>query len=257
MSGQQPVRGRRRAGLIVAGAGVALAGFAAGGGLALLGTARATDAAERLARASVGCATALEVDAPGTFNVYLESKAVLLDADGSCAGSPTAVDHGAGEPETPRLTLTDASGSPVAIASDSGESYDLDRFAGARIATFEVSEPGTLTLTVDGGDREIVVAVGATNNSPARLLTTLQTAGGGAAVLGALVGLPLVVIGLRRRPLPTPGLPGGGQPAIWYPGGPPPGPGRAALPGSPIPRPPTRTPPPPPPPPSSGWGPTP
>lgn len=267
VSGPQAARGRRRAGLVVAGVGVVLVGLAAGGGLALLGDSRATDAAERLARASVGCSTALQVDEPGTFNVYVESKAVLLDADGSCAGSPTAVDHGAGDPETPRLSLTDAGGSRIAIASDSGESYDLDRFVGARIGTFEVSEPGTLTLTVDGADRDVVVAVGAKDHSPARLLTTLQTAGGGAAVLGALVGLPLVLIGLRRRPLPAGGRRGVGQVAIWQPGMGPSGPGPMAPrgpagpsgppPGPPPPPPPARTSAPPPPPPSSGWGPTP
>ena len=232
--------GPRRRGLIVAGLTTLIVGLALGVGLVLFAKARATDAAKRLARASVGCATTLRVDTPGRFNVYLETKATLVDADGSCAGTSTTINHDGSTPGQPRLNLTDASGSAVVISPGSGERYDLDDYRGRRVGTFEVAAAGSLSLAVDGSDRQVVVAVGDADNSPAKVQKLLQTAGGGATILGALVGIPLLVIGLRRRPAP----PGGGV-VVVVPAGP------AFPPTSLPPRgtvPPRSTPPPPPPP---------
>jgi hypothetical protein len=210
MSSPATSKGPRRKGLIIAGALTLLGG--GGGGLALLASAGSTytKAVEGMARAPIGCTTALEFDEAGEFFIYIETKGRFTDVGGNCG---TDDDYEFDDDDLPRvrLDLVDDDGDEVDLDRDKSASYDVSGFVGTSIQRFEIEDPGSYLLRVESAYEDFGIAVG---RNPQEDVAGAATIGLIVAAAGVLIGGLLLVLGLRRKPVvPTPSA-GFGTPMV-------------------------------------------
>ncbi len=179
--------------LLVAGIGAAAAAF-------VLSSSRLEDGVKQLARAPVGCTTTLEFDKAGTFNVFVETKGKLTDPlKGDCAAKD---EYDRGDDDAPDVTLTlkDGNDDEITIDEASGPTYDAAGFVGSAIGKVTIEEAGTYRLKVDSSSDDFAIALGKDPDGDASSLQTIGLIAGGAA---ALIGLVLLLLGMRRRPAPA------------------------------------------------------
>jgi len=207
-------KGQRRRGLIVAGTSLILLGIVGGGALLVTGGTNYEDAVKDLARAPVGCTTSLEFDKTGTFTIYVETEGEVGDLRGDCANSDASYSRDADDLPDVDLVLTNEDGDEIEIEDDDGEDYDAADFVGTSIGRIEIEEEGSYELTVTSDEDEFAIAIGKDPKENAAL------AGIGLIVLiaGLILGLVLLILGLRRKTAPSGSTPGQG-----FDGGPPTG----------------------------------
>jgi len=244
-----------------------LVGGLVGGLLVLMSSGSKTDqAVKKLARVPVGCTTTLNVEKPGTFNVYVETAGRLPEYDGNCPAGGKYSSSAAVQVDT---MVTDDDGNVVEIAPATGESYSAAGYRGSRVGTVSFSKTGTYRISVmsaEVSDDQAAVAVGIDSSAPSNVASQDRVLSIALLVGGALFGIPLILLGLRRRPVTPSGPPTmGGLPRTPGPAGPvgyPPSPAPVppvyqppvqARPGYSVPRP-GYQPPPPPRPETPGWG---
>ena len=191
-----PTPGGRRTGLLIAGVVVLLGGV--GGGLALLASAGSSyeDATKNLARAPIGCTTTLEFDAAATYYVYVETTGTIGDVRGSCENTDTDYDTDADADPDVTLTLTNEDGDEIDIDDEDSKDYDAGGFVGHSIGAIEIEDAGKYVLSVDSQDEDFAISVG---KDPKEAAGPAGVIGLALAVVGGLVGLILIVLGLRRK----------------------------------------------------------
>lgn len=184
--------------MAIIGAAVAALGIIIG--LALVFTAGSTreETIKSFARAPVGCTTTLQFDRTGTFTFYVETRGSVPNLGGDCAGSGGSYQH-VGEAPSVRLTLVDAAGTAVALEGEGDPSYDEGAYAGDAHVTADITTPGSYQLTVESAATDIAIAVGGDPDADASSQTTLGIA---IAVIGALLGGLLLVLGKRKKATP-------------------------------------------------------
>ena len=184
-------------GTVLFGLLVLLAGLAGALALFLLSDQRRDDAIKDLARAPVGCDTTLSFSDTGTFYVYVEHLGRLDTLDGDCETPDRYSRDPADEPQV-RITLTDGSGGEVDLDRlDDEFTYSLDdSFAGTARRRVEIESTGDYVVTVESDDGEdFVVAIG---RKPAEAANTLRRGALAAGIAGFVLGLGLVLAGMRR-----------------------------------------------------------
>ncbi|WP_040494848.1 hypothetical protein [Ilumatobacter nonamiensis] len=237
--------------LIVAGALLIVAGLVAGVALWIGGTNRRNDAIADLARAPVGCDTTLDFVERGEYLVFIESEGELDEVDGDC-GATGEYDVSAAR-AAPDIAIVDPAGQAVELAPVDGSeaNYDENGFVGRVAFRIDVADAADHVVRVESSDDAFfAVAIG---RDPSDGVTTLRAGGVIAALVGLLVGVVLIVLGLRRRapassaatgwaPAPPSWQPGTtvpqqppvGPPVYGQPQGPPPAGQNPYAPGPPI-----------------------
>jgi hypothetical protein len=236
--------GRRRKGLLFGGLAAIVVGLVGGGILVGLSSGVTADTVKGFARAPVGCTTTLQFDKVAVFTLFVETKGTAIDVGGDCSGNGAAYDRGAGDPPRVTLTMVDDNDTAVPLTDSTAYSYDTGDFRGEAIQQVEITAPGTYRLTVVSDDTEFAIAVG---GDPEVDSSTMQALGGGVALAGLLLGVVLVVLGLRKRKGPDVAVSAAAP--TWTP--------QATVPGYVPPAPAYQPPPvqpPPPPPAGPGWG---
>jgi len=125
----------------------------------------------------------------GKYSIYYESKsrvcADITQSTGNCQKTTVRGSHD--PPAGLTLTLANASGPLTIKGSTRSFDYDFGDFSGKEIATVQVDQPGTYTMTVQSqGSGDFVIALG--KGIVSSVLPWLAVA--------ALVGLVGVVLGL-------------------------------------------------------------
>jgi hypothetical protein len=181
-----------------------LVSLVAGGVMLFLAAGQQQTAVEDMARAPVDCLTELDFTETGTFYVYTETRGEVGELDGSCSNADR--DYSFDEPPRVTLVLTDEDDEVVELERTSGIDYDIGSFAGTAVRTMEIEDEGSYVLRVESREDDAVVAVG---RDVSDVGSGLGAAGLLIAVVGALIGLGLVVIALvrRRRGRGTPTVP--------------------------------------------------
>jgi hypothetical protein len=239
-----PPGGGRRTGLLSAGLGLLAIGIAAIIAGILVANSRYEDGVKKLARAPAGCTTTLEFDKAGTYTLYIETKGKISDRGGDCGGSGS-YEHTGSRPAA-ELSLVDRSGAQQTVNDAKGKDYSAAGAKGTAVSSVKITDPGTYRLTVSSTDSDFAVAVG---KDPKGDADSVRNLGIGAGAIAALIGVILVILGMRRRggPAPAPAWTASPPPATPY--------AAPAIPQSPQPAwpqaPPVSPPAPPPPP---GWG---
>ena len=231
MSGTVARRGPR----IVVGALLIVAGLVAASVMWILSGERRSGAVEDLARAPVGCDTTLDFVEPGSYVVYIETSGELTGVRGDCAVQGV-YDIGSTAPDA-EITVVDPDGAIVDLGTDVDDiSYDDSGFVGSAAFSLDIVEPDDHVIRVESPQDEVfVVAVG---RDPSEGVIELRIAAIAVGALGVLLGIVVLVLGLRRgrgdelapqRSVATPA----GRPMSFAPGrapsgpptyGPPPGP---------------------------------
>ena len=209
-----PTRGPRRKGMLTAGIIVLLVGVIGGGALLVTGGKNYEDAVKDLARAPIGCTTSLEFDKTGTFTVYIETEGEVGNLRGDCANSDADYSRSDDDLPSPDLVLTNEDGDEIDIDDDDSKDYDISGFVGQSIGSIEIEETGSYELTVNSDEDEFAIAIGKDPQENAKL------AGVGliALIAGGVLGIVLIVLGMRRKPVPPGGVDGtGGVPAGFPP----------------------------------------
>ncbi len=192
--GQRRVAERRgpRTGVVTLGVVALVAGALAALLLWLGADDRYDDGVSGLARAPVGCETVLDFDEPGEFFVFVETTGRLDQVRGDCdVGGPYDL------PEVPEVSVSvvDPDGEPLDVAAVSGVDYDRAGFRGTSLGTIEVAEAADHVVRVESATgQDFAVAVG---RDPYDGVGALRVAAVALGALGAVVGLALLVIGLR------------------------------------------------------------
>ena len=184
-------------GTVLFGLFVLLAGLVGAVVLLVLAQRRNDDAIRDLARAPVGCETVMSFKDTGTFFLYIEHLGTLETIDGNC--------------ETPDNYSRDADETPaveIVVRAEDETELDLDRldeeftysldssFAGTATRQVEIETTGNYVVSVasqDGDD--FVVAVG---RNPAEAGNTMRFGAIASGLAGVVLGLILVLIGVRR-----------------------------------------------------------
>ncbi len=210
--------GSRRKGMLIAGLVVLIGGV--GGGAAAFVTAgsQVEDGVKSLARAPVGCTTTLEFDKAGTFTVFVETKGSIGSVRGDCSNTEATYDRGGSSLPDVTLTMVNDSGDEVSLDDGVGASYDAAGFVGKPINSVTIDAAGTFELTVASDESDFAVSVG---KNPKQSGAGLKTIGLAAMIGGGVLGLALILLGLRRKASgpatlqsPPPGAPGG-APQQW------------------------------------------
>ncbi len=213
----EPTKGARRKGLLGLGIVVLLGGVGAGAALFVTSSSQYEEAVENLQRAPVGCDTEFDFTGTGTFVFYIESKGSIGEIRGDCDNTDTDYDSSDEGRRQVTLTLVDEDGNDKDLDRRSGISYDAGGYIGEAVRSVEIDEPGEYTLTVESDDDEFAIAVG---RNPKEDADSLKSIGVIVAAAGLVVGLALILLGLRRKPAPAaPGGFGDGQFAPTGPGG--------------------------------------
>jgi hypothetical protein len=183
-------------GTVLFGLLVLLAGVAGAVVLFVLSQQRGDDAIRDLARAPVGCDTTLTFTDTGTFYVYIEHLGTLDSLDGDCE-TPDEYARGADDEPTVEITVTDDTGAELDLDRLEDEfTYSLDdSFAGTATRRVEIESTGDYVVTVDSDDDDFVVAVG---RDPGDTATALRLGAFAAGIAGIVLGLGLMLIGVRR-----------------------------------------------------------
>jgi hypothetical protein len=178
-----------------------LAGLVAGGVMFVLSTKAVGDTVKKFARAPVGCTTTLQFEKKAVFTIFVETKGVALDVGGDCSGNGSSYDRAAGAEPTVSLSIVDSKDAPVALADSSSFSYDTGDFRGAAVQQVAITQPGTYRLTVQSKDTDFAIAIGGDPEADARRMKYI---GATAVAAGLLLGVLLMLLGLRRRTPPPP-----------------------------------------------------
>ncbi len=188
---------RRSAAAIVVGVVLIVAGLVGAGVLFFVQKSSYEDAVKNLQRTASGLETTFVFEKPGTFTIYYEYKgnfSVKVDGD--------TEDFEIDARETPKqvkLTLETADGDTVRLRREVGSvSYDVGGFAGSAYRTVEIREDGSYKLSIEPQKRQFAIAIGHGQLSKPTLLWPAVIAGA-----GVVLGLLLLLIGGRRRPLPA------------------------------------------------------
>lgn len=202
-----PAKGSRRKGLLAVGVVVLVGGVGAGAALFVISGSQYESAVEKLQRAPVGCDTEFDFTGTGTFVLYTETKGEVGEIRGDCENAGRDYDHGDGRVRV-SLTLADEDGNEVELDRASGGNYDAGGFTGSAVRSVEIEEPGEYTLSVESDDDDFAIAVG---RNPKEDADSLKTTGIIVGAAGLVVGLLMILLGMRRKPAPAaPGAPGGG-----------------------------------------------
>jgi len=242
-----PAKGKRRKGLMITGLIVLLVGVLGGGAIIAKGMANYKEAVKSLARAPVGCTTTLVFDKADSFTVYIETKGKLGELSGDCDAKSKEYDHEGDKLPKVSLTLVNTAGEEVDMPQASGASYDVAGYVGTQTRSLEIFGPGTYRMDVTSDETDFAVSIGKKPKDDNDLMMII---GGGLALAGLIVGLLLMLLGLRRR-TPAPVMTDGRHPMgplpEWAPA-----PYASTMPPAP-PTAPVRTPQPPPPPPTTAF----
>lgn len=224
-------KGPRRRGLLIAGSVVLLASLIGGGALAATSDSTYESAVQDMARAPVGCTTTLEFESSGDFNLFVETTGTTSELRGDCAASAAVYDRSVQDLPAVDLALTDADDTPIDLKRNEDSSYDVGGFVGTSVRSFTINDPGTYKLLVTSGEDGFAVSVG---KDPRATADEQRNLGIGLAALGLLIGVPLILLGLRRKKLaPPPSGPTWGQTQAM-PGWPPQPAGQPAVTGQPV-----------------------
>jgi hypothetical protein len=206
MMTQQPMavvaqrKGKRRKGLMLFGLIFLVAGLAGAVVVASKATANYESAVKSLARAPVGCTTTLVFDKAATFNVFIETKGKLADLSGDCDANGVGYDHAGDKLPKPSMTLLDNSDNQVDLQRGATATYDVGGYVGTAVRTVTIAKAGTYKLDVESDDTDFAVAIG---KDPQTDSETMKRVGGAIGLGGIVLGLPLLLLGLRRRPPAT------------------------------------------------------
>lgn len=231
-------RALRHGAILVVGVIVLIVGIVGAGALWFAADARLDSNVDSLARGPSGCATTLDFDRTGTFNLFVETTGSLEDLAGDCAAA-TVYDRDV--VVDPVVAVVDPDGADIEIEpADSGD-YDSGGFRGASLGIVQIEVAGDHVLTVPADGAQFVIAVG---GDPTDGVAPLRWGAVSLAIFALVVGGLLLVLGSRRSPQPAdhgdaPWQPGHlGSPSwpIGPPGFPPPPPttGAAGPPGPPL-----------------------
>jgi hypothetical protein len=247
----------RRTGLIAAGALVLAAGVAAGIVMIMASGTNYDEAVENLARAPIGCTTALEFDETGTFTVYVETQGSIGEVRGNCPNTDTDYRFAGDVLPAVDVALRTEDGTEVDLADDTGKDYDAGGYVGQSIASIDIDQAGDYEVTVTSSESDFAIAIG---KNPKQDADSLRTSGIGALAAGIVIGGVMLLLGMRRRKPPTappaPATPYGVPPSAYVPASPAPAappptvswpPAQPAPPRPPAAPPPTGQPPAPPP----------
>ena len=171
---------------------VVVVGLVAAGALWFAAGQRLDDNVAGFARAPSGCATTLDFDRTGAFQVHLETAGTLDGLAGNCSA---ASDYDRGDVSAPQLELVDADGDVVVIEPVDGSSYDASGFRGVQIGVVEITAVGDHVLTVEADGAQFAIALGGPADDGVALL---QWSAMLAAVAALVVGGLLLVAGSRR-----------------------------------------------------------
>ncbi len=189
-------KGERRKGLIVLGLILLVGGVLGGGAMVAKSASNYEDAVKSLARAPVGCTTTLVFDEPSTFTVYIETKGKLGELSGDCEANGAEYDYPGDKLPRVSLTLVDSNGDEVDLERGVTASYDVGGYVGTAVRTMEIEQAGTFRLNVESDDSGFAIAIGKNPKDDSELL---KTVGGATALGGFVLGLTLLLVGLRRR----------------------------------------------------------
>lgn len=212
----EPAKGARRKGLLGLGIVVLLGGVGAGAALFVTSSSQYEEAVQNLQRAPVGCDTEFDFTGTGTFVFYTETKGSIGEIRGDCENTDNDYDSSDDGRRQVTLTLVDEDGNDIDLDRRSGISYNAGGYIGEAVRSVVIDEPGDYTLSVESDDDEFAIAVG---RNPKKDADSLKTIGIIVAGAGLVVGLALILLGLRRKRAPSaPGAPGDGQFAPAGPG---------------------------------------
>jgi hypothetical protein len=252
-----PAKPTRRRGLVGVGVVLLLVGLVAGGVMFALSTKATGDTVKKFARAPVGCTTTLQFEKKAVFTIFVETKGVALDVGGDCSGNGSSYNRAAAPPPTVSLSMVDSSDTAVTLADSSSFSYDTGDYRGAAVQEVTINQPGTYRLTVQSKDTDFAIAIGGDPEADARRMKYI---GATAVAAGLLLGVLLMLLGLRRRTPPPPSTVDEGSwplaaaptPVVPATAAPAPFQVPTTPPGTPVPG--SQLPPPPPPGAPGGWG---
>lgn len=204
----EPVKGSRRKGLLGLGVVLLVGGVGAGAALFVVGGSRYDEAVTNLQRAPVGCDTEFKFKETGTFVFYTETKGTVGKIPGSCPNTETDYEHGSSRVRV-TLTLVDRDGNEVNLDRKTGITYDRAGFVGSAIRSIDIKETGNYVLSVESDDNDFAIAVGRNPKKDADSMKTLAII---VAAAGLVLGVLLVLLGMRRKPAPAApaGFGGGG-----------------------------------------------
>jgi len=238
-----PEKGKRRKGLLITGLIVLLVGLIGGAALVAKGMSNYKEAVHSLARAPVGCTTTLVFDKADKFTVYIETKGKLGQLNGDCSANGNEYNHSGDKLPKVSLKLLNSNGDEVNMPAATGATYDVDGYVGTQDRSLSISSAGTYRLDVQSDETDFAMSIG---KNPKDDNDVMMVIGGAIGLAGVIVGVLLLLLGLRRRkPAPAivdPRNPMGPLPG-WQPT-----PYGASMPPSPPTAGPTAPPPPPPPP---------
>ena len=168
----------------------AVATFAVGMTLALIGVQRDQQLISDLVRTPSGCVSTIDVSATGRYYIYVETKGTMTDL-GPCNNDDRSYQFNKA-PEV-AVSLQSSDGVDVDVRPDDSIEYDAPDFVGSSVATFVISEPGTFTLVMQSNEPNAVIAIGRN----ASMTDGTMLVSGASLVLIALALLILAIIATR------------------------------------------------------------
>ena len=168
----------------------AVATFAVGMTLALIGVQRDQQLISDLVRTPSGCVSTIDVSATGRYYIYVETKGTMTDL-GPCNNDDRSYQFNKA-PEV-AVSLQSSDGVDVDVRPDDSIEYDAPDFVGSSVATFVISEPGTFTLVMQSNEPNAVIAIGRN----ASMTDGAMLVSGASLVLIALALLILAIIATR------------------------------------------------------------
>ena len=218
-SAAAPPSGRRRPALIAVGALLATIGVVAGLVMIVAAGSNYDDGVQNLARAPIGCTTELEFGDAGTFTIYVETVGTVGELRGDCPNADKTYNYGAGDLPDVDLVLVNDDGDEIDLDRDSSKEYDAAGAVGRSVASVDIEIAGEYVLTVTSDDDDFAIAVG---KSPKDVAASTGTTGMLIVMVGLVLGVALVLLGLRRTAKPAgatvvPVGPGFGAPQQYPP----------------------------------------
>ena len=218
-SAAAPPAGRRRPALIAVGALLATIGVVAGLVMIVAAGSNYDDGVQNLARAPIGCTTELEFGDAGTFTIYVETVGTVGELRGDCPNADQTYNYGAGDLPDVDLILVNDDGDEIDLDRDSSKEYDAAGAVGRSIASVDIENTGEYVLTVTSDDDDFAIAVG---KSPKDVADSTGATGMLIIIVGLVLGVALVLLGLRRTAKPAgatvmPAGPGFGTPQHYPP----------------------------------------
>jgi len=191
-----PAKGKRRTGLLITGLVVLLGGLIGGGAVLAKGKSNYEDAVHSLARAPVGCTTTLVFDKADKFIVYIETKGKLAELSGDCNADSGPYNHEGDKLPKVSMKMLNSGGDEIQMPDATGASYDVDGYAGTQNRSLEITSAGTYRLDVESDDTDFAISIGKNPKDDNDLMMVI---GGGIVLAGLIVGVLLILLGLRRR----------------------------------------------------------